>query len=149
MRRIPGCNLRAQGVCSRPQQEVDLWIGQYSFRRSLMAFPPVGLAEISCWCVANGMGSSRDGLLQCLSEGSHDKLAGVVRQLQKEKRRVLGEMERLNAALAALGGPGNLGGKHKGVRAREKRRPMSAAARKRIATAQRLRWARWKAAGRK
>ena len=40
------------------------------------------------------------------------------RPTQKEKRRVLGEMERLNAALAALGGPGNLGGNHKGGRLR-------------------------------
>lgn len=47
-------------------------------------------------------------------------LAGVVRQLQKERQRVQGEMERLNAALAALEG---LGRKPKGTRARKKTEP--------------------------
>jgi hypothetical protein len=73
MRRTPGCNLRAQGVCSRPQQEIDLWIGQYSSRRSLMAFPPVGISEIGRGCVAIGTEGSSDGLLQCASEGDHDE----------------------------------------------------------------------------
>ena len=71
-------------------------------------------------------------------------LAGVVRQLQKEKQRVHGEMERLNAALAALGSLGGLGLKAKRSRAPEVRRPMSAAARKKIAAPQRARWAKWK-----
>jgi hypothetical protein len=71
-------------------------------------------------------------------------LTGVVRQLQKERQRVHGEMERLNAALAALGSLGELGGKSKGSRAPKERRPMSAAAREKIAAAQRARWAKWK-----
>ena len=33
-------------------------------------------------------------------------LTGIIRQLRKEKQRVHGEMERLNAALAALGSVG-------------------------------------------
>ena len=48
-----------------------------------------------------------------------------------------GEMERLNAALAALGSLGGLEGKAKRSRAPKVRRPMSAAARKKIAAAQR------------
>ncbi len=71
-------------------------------------------------------------------------LTGVVRQLRKERQRVHGEMERLNAALAALGSLGSLAGKSKGSRAPKMRRPMSVAARKKIAAAQRLRWAKWK-----
>ncbi len=71
-------------------------------------------------------------------------LTGVVRQLQKERQRVHGEMERLNAALAALGSLGEFGGKSKGYRAPKARRPMSAAGRKKIAAAQRARWAKWK-----
>ena len=69
MRRTPGCNLRAEGVCSRPQQEIDLWIGQYSLRRSLIAFPLGRVGGISRWYVAIGAESLSDGLLQCLSEG--------------------------------------------------------------------------------
>lgn len=71
-------------------------------------------------------------------------LTGVIRQLRKEKQRVHGEMERLNAALAALGSLGGPGGKAKRSLAPKVRRPMSAAARKKIAAAQRARWAKWK-----
>jgi len=71
-------------------------------------------------------------------------LAGVVRQLQREKQRVHGEMERLNAALAALGSLGGPEGRAKRSLAPKARRPMSAAARKKIAAAQRARWAKWK-----
>jgi hypothetical protein len=71
-------------------------------------------------------------------------LTGVVRQLQKERQRVHGEMERLNAALAALGSLGEIGGKSKASRAHKGRRPMSIAARRKIAAAQRARWAKWK-----
>ncbi len=106
MRRTPGCNLRALGVCSRPQQEIDLWIGQYSLRRSLMTSPSGRIGEISRWYVVVGTESLSDGLLQCLSEGTMTKLTGVIRQLQKERQRVQGEMERLNAALTALGSLG-------------------------------------------
>ena len=70
-------------------------------------------------------------------------LTGVIRQLQKERQRVHGEMKRLNAALAALGSPGSLEGSQRSF-APKARRPMSAAARKRISAAQRARWAKWK-----
>ena len=71
-------------------------------------------------------------------------LTGVIRQLREEKQRVHREMVRLNAALAALGSVGGLERKSKGSRMPKERRPMSAAARKKIAAAQRLRWAKWK-----
>ena len=75
-------------------------------------------------------------------------VTGIVGQLKKEILRVQGEMQRLNAALAALGSSGGLGREPKAIRAHKKRSPMSAAARKRIAAAQRARWAKWKAARR-
>ena len=72
----------------------------------------------------------------------------VIRQLQKERQRAQGEMKQLDAALAALGSLGSPGGRTtKGIRVPRKRSPMSAA-RKRIAAAQRARWAKWKAARR-
>jgi hypothetical protein len=76
-------------------------------------------------------------------------LNGVVQQLRKERERVHGVMQQLNAALAALGSLGGVGGKSRGIREPKKRSPMSTAARKRIAAAQRARWAKWKAARRR
>jgi len=61
-------------------------------------------------------------------------LAGVVQQLRKERDRAARELERLNAALAALNG-----GSH---RRTATRRTISAAGRARIAAAQRARWAK-------
>jgi len=71
-------------------------------------------------------------------------LTGVILNLRKEKWRVHGETEWLNATLAALGSPGGHEGKAKRSRAPKVRRPMSVAARKRIAAGQRARWAKWK-----
>jgi len=65
-----------------------------------------------------------------------DKIAGIVQQLQKERARI-------DAALRALTGTSSTRGT-----ARTGRRTLSPAARKRIAAAQRARWAKWKA-GRK
>ena len=86
---------------------------------------------------------SRMGCYNACPRGTMTNLTGVIRQLQKERQRVHGEMERLNAALAALGSLGSLEGSKRSF-APKARRPMSAAARKRIATAQRARWAKWK-----
>ena len=76
-------------------------------------------------------------------------LANAVRQLKMERDQAQRKLEQLNAALKVLGSLGGvsrrLGG---GQTADKKRRPMSAAARKRIAAAQRARWAKWKAARR-
>ena len=58
----------------------------------------------------------------------------VVRQLEHERARTAKELERLDAALAALNGSHRKGASGK--------RRLSAAARKRIAAAQRARWAK-------
>jgi hypothetical protein len=64
----------------------------------------------------------------------------IVKQLKKERDKVENQLSGLNAALAAFVGTyyGN-GGKPR------KKRTMSAAGRKRIAAAQRARWAKIKA----
>ncbi len=76
-------------------------------------------------------------------------LAKVVQQLQEERDQAQTRIEQLDEALKALG---SLGGLRRRVgsaqSAGKKRRTMSAAARKRIAAAQRARWAKWKAAKR-
>ncbi len=76
------------------------------------------------------------------------KLSGLVAEVRAERDRAQKEVEQLNAALAALGGLGHANGRPSRSRASKKRRPMSAAARKRIAAAQRARWAKWKRARR-
>ena len=76
------------------------------------------------------------------------KLSGLVAELRTERDRAQKELAQLNTALAALGGLGHGSGGSPRGRAVKKRRPMSAAARKRIAAAQRLRWAKWKRARR-
>jgi exonuclease VII small subunit len=63
-----------------------------------------------------------------------DKLASIVQQLQQERARI-------DAALRALTGATNQTGA-----TRTGRRTLSAAARQRIAAAQRKRWAKFKAA---
>ena len=60
-------------------------------------------------------------------------LPGVVQQLRKERDHAARTVERLDAALAALDGVGRKAGS---------RRHLSAAARARIAAAQRARWAK-------
>jgi hypothetical protein len=62
-------------------------------------------------------------------------LTGVVQQLKKERAKAQGEVNRLDAALAALG---NLTGRSPAG----KRRTLSAAARRKISLAQKARWAK-------
>lgn len=73
-------------------------------------------------------------------------LAKVVIQLRRERDKAQKSLEQLDRALMALGG---LSGLRKGAsgaqKLRMKPRTMSAEARKRIAAAQRARWAKWKA----
>ena len=76
------------------------------------------------------------------------KLSSLVTELRTERNRAQKEVEQLNAALAALGGLGHASGASPRGRAVKKRRTMSVAARKRIAAAQRARWAKWKSARR-
>src|SRR5271157_5380160 len=112
MRCTPSRIVLGLGMSSRPQQESDLWIGQCSLRRSLMAISPPGLGEIGCGI--RGKWGQRAFQMVCYNacpRGTMTNLTGVIRQLQKERQRVHGEMKRLNAALAALGSLGNLAGK--------------------------------------
>lgn len=75
-------------------------------------------------------------------------LAKVVQQLRQERNQAQRKIEQMDAALRALTSLSGTGGATKFTRGRasRKRKPMSAAARKRIAAAQRARWAKWKAA---
>ena len=74
----------------------------------------------------------------------------VVLQLRKERDEVQQRVEQLDQALAALGSLDGLRTSARSlVTSGRKRRTMSAAARERIAAAQRARWAKWKAARRR
>ena len=76
-------------------------------------------------------------MIQSLArENSMDNLAGVVRFLKKEQDRLTKELRGIGAALAAFG---SAYGKGTGTR------KLSAAARARIAAAQRKRWAKVRA----
>jgi len=70
-------------------------------------------------------------------------MQSVVNQLQKERRRLENELHRVTAALAAFGNAYK-----RGRKPARKKRTISAAGLKRIAAAQRARWAKVRA-GRK
>jgi hypothetical protein len=79
-------------------------------------------------------------------------LAHVVQQLRKERNQAQTRIEQLDEALKALTGLSGVRGtaqRQGHAQAGRKRRTMSASARKRIAAAQRARWAKWKAARRR
>lgn len=78
-------------------------------------------------------------------------LATVVQQLRKQRDQAQKRIEQLDQALKALTGVGGLsaaGGRRGRGSLTKKRRTMSDTARKRIAAAQRARWAKWKASKR-
>jgi hypothetical protein len=70
----------------------------------------------------------------------------IITDLQSENKRLVGELKRVQGALTVLR---RLNVTGNGIRATVtklgRRRRLSAAARKRIADAQRARWAKWKA----
>jgi len=68
-------------------------------------------------------------------------IQNVVQQLEHERARLRTELHKVSAALTAFGKVYLSGGKP----AKTKRRTISAAGRKRIAAAQRARWAKLKA----
>ena len=72
-----------------------------------------------------------------------DNLSQIISNLQSENKRLEGELKRVRGAIAVLRKLG-AGGKGSVVGFRVKRQ-LSAAARKRIAQAQKIRWAKWKA----
>ena len=69
-------------------------------------------------------------------------MQSVVSQLQKERSRLENELHRVTAALTAFGKVYMQGSKPKTAVAPRKKRTLSAAGRKRIAAAQRARWAK-------
>jgi hypothetical protein len=71
-------------------------------------------------------------------------MQSVAKQLQKERARLEDELHRVTAALTAFGKVYLHGSKPKATVVRKKR-TISAAGRKRIAAAQRARWAKVKA----
>jgi 16S rRNA G1207 methylase RsmC len=71
-------------------------------------------------------------------------MQSVVSQLQKERRRLEDELHRITNALVAFGNVYMHGSRPKGADATRKKRTISAAGRKRIAAAQRARWAKIK-----
>lgn len=76
-------------------------------------------------------------------------LTKVVMQMRQERDAAQKRVEQLDRALAALGSLRGFRTRGRGSRKLgTKRRTMSAQARKRIAAAQRARWAKWKAARR-
>ena len=76
-------------------------------------------------------------------------LRKVVMQMRQERDAAQKRVEQLDQALAALGSLDGYRTRGRGSRKLgTKRRTMSAQARKRIAAAQRARWAKWKAARR-
>jgi hypothetical protein len=74
-------------------------------------------------------------------------LSRLVRQLKKEREQTRARLDQLDTALKVLGDVGTAPRRvGRGRTASANRRTMSAAARKKIAAAQRARWAKWKAA---
>jgi hypothetical protein len=72
-------------------------------------------------------------------------IQSVVKQLQQERARLEDELHRVTAALSTFG-KFFLQGSKRGPVATHKKRTISAAGRKRIAAAQRARWAKVRAA---
>jgi hypothetical protein len=76
-------------------------------------------------------------------------LKKMFKDLQRERKRAQKELEHLDDAISAFGKVVGKAGRRAAAETektvRRVRRRMSAAARKRIAAAQRARWAKWKA----
>jgi hypothetical protein len=75
-------------------------------------------------------------------------LAEAVRQLRKEQQRLQSQLGRVTNALHALDSLGRGRGRAANGRRKPRARHMSAAARRRIAAAQRARWTKLKAKNR-
>ena len=69
-------------------------------------------------------------------------LSGVVQQLRKERTRLVDELHRVTAALTAFGNVYIYGSKNNSAVVTGRKRTISVAGRKRIAAAQRARWAK-------
>ena len=72
-----------------------------------------------------------------------DRLDQAIATLKAASKRLEKELSQVGAAIAALQGASNNG---RGITARLSGRKLSASARRRIAAAQKARWAKWRAA---
>jgi hypothetical protein len=73
-------------------------------------------------------------------------LPQIVQELEAQRDSLQKELTRLNTAISALKGTNtSVGSREQASASPKPRRTMSAASRKRIADAQRARWAAWKA----
>jgi hypothetical protein len=73
-------------------------------------------------------------------------LSKTLSDLRSQRKRVADELAKLDQAIAVVGKLNSVGfGRGRGVRTFGAKRRLSAAARRRIAEAQKLRWAKWKA----
>jgi hypothetical protein len=73
-------------------------------------------------------------------------LTGILQELETARGKLQKELSSIDSAIAALQGSRSRSAGSTGIRPR---RFMSVAARRRIAAAQRARWAKWKAAKKK
>ena len=74
------------------------------------------------------------------------KLAKALSDLRDERDRISRQLERLDEAITVLASLDRRGGDRKpGLKTAGRKSRLSVAARKRIAQAQKLRWAKWKA----
>lgn len=130
-KRHTACTLRAA------QREIDRGIGKWMAYRPLVILidPPQNVGFTHA--------------VTMLARGEHDaQFEWDSPTVENSTRPSTKEVDRLNAALIALGSMGNRNGRLTRVRTGKKRKPLSAVARKKIAAAQRARWAKWKAARR-
>jgi hypothetical protein len=72
-------------------------------------------------------------------------ISQIVSELQTQRKQAEAELGKIDAAISALQGLGAKSAASGSRAGGPRRRIMSAAARKRIADAQRARWAKWKA----
>jgi cell division protein FtsB len=75
-----------------------------------------------------------------------DRVDQAIAALKAETKQLEQELKQLRSAITALQGASNNG---RGITARLSGRKLSASARRRIAAAQKARWAKWRAAQRK
>jgi hypothetical protein len=75
-----------------------------------------------------------------------DRIDQAIAALKAETRRLEQELKQVRAAITGLEGASNNG---RGITARLSGRTLSASARRRIAAAQKARWAKWRTAQRK
>lgn len=75
-----------------------------------------------------------------------DNLSQIITDLQSENKRLEKELKKVRSAITVLSRLNGKTGRKASVAVLRPRRTLSASARRRIAAAQRARWAKWKAA---